>query len=204
MPSFWTEHVVPRLVDVALRGDEVRALRERVVSRARGEVVELGFGSGPTLPLYPAAVTSVRAVEPSAVARRRGARRIAEASIPVEHVGLDGADLDLPDDSADTVVSTFTLCTIPDVDRALREVRRILRPGGRLLFLEHGLSPDPRTARWQHRLDGFQQRVAGGCHLTRPIDGLVRDAGLTVTDLAHDRLPAPGPMAYLYLGAATP
>jgi len=204
MPSLWTEHVVPRLVDVALGGEDVRELRERTVARARGEVVELGFGSGPTLPLYPAAVTVVRAVEPSAVARRRGARRIAEASIPVEHVGLDGADLDLPDDCADTVVSTFTLCTIPDVDRALREVRRVLRPGGQLLFLEHGLSPDPRTARWQHRLDGLQQRVAGGCHLTRPIDGLVRDAGLTVTDLAHDRLRAPGPMSYLYLGAATP
>lgn len=204
----WTEHVVPRLVDLTLGTEEVRALRERAVAPARGVVVELGFGSGPTLPLYPASVTSVRAVEPSAVARRRGARRIAEATVPVEHVGLDRSDpsaaLDLPDDSADTVVSTFTLCTIPDVDRALREVRRVLRPGGRLLFLEHGLSPDPRTARWQHRLDGLQQRVAGGCHLVRPIDGLVRDAGLTVTDLAHERLRAPGPMAYLYLGAATP
>ena len=208
MPSLWTEHVVPRLVDLALGGEDVRALRERTVSRARGEVVELGFGSGPTLPLYPAAVTSVRAVEPSAVARRRGAGRIAAAPIPVDYVGLDSsdpsADLDLPDDCADTVVSTFTLCTIPDVDRALREVRRVLRPGGQLLFLEHGLSPDPRTARWQHRLDGLQQRVAGGCHLTRPIDGLVRDAGLTVTDLTHDHLRAPGPMSYLYLGAATP
>lgn len=202
--GWWTEHVVPRLVDVALGAEDVRALRERVLAPARGEVVELGFGSGPTLPLYPAAVTSVRAVEPSVVARRRADRRIAEATIPVEHVGLDGADLAVPDDSADTVVSTFTLCTVPDVDRALREVRRILRPGGRLLFLEHGLSPDPRTARWQHRLDGLQQRVAGGCHLTRPIDELVRDAGLTVTDLAHDRLRGPGPMSYLYLGAAAP
>ncbi|MDD7966696.1 class I SAM-dependent methyltransferase [Actinomycetospora lemnae] len=202
--GLWTEHVVPRIVDVALGGEDVRALREQAVARARGEVVELGFGSGPTLPLYPAAVTSVRAVEPSTVARRRGARRIAAAPIPVEHVGLDGADLDLPDDSADTVVSTFTLCTIPDVDRALREVRRVLRPGGQLLFLEHGLSPDARTARWQHRLDGLQQRLAGGCHLTRSVDGLVRDAGLTVTDVAHPSLRAPGPMAHLYLGAATP
>ncbi|GAA4865175.1 class I SAM-dependent methyltransferase [Actinomycetospora straminea] len=201
---FWTEHVVPRIVDVALGGADVRALRERAVARARGEVVELGFGSGPTLPLYPAAVTSVRAVEPSAVARRRGSRRIAAAGIPVEYVGLDGAYLDLPDASADTVVSTFTLCTIPDVDRALREVRRVLRPGGQLLFLEHGLSPEPRTARWQHRLDGLQQRLAGGCHLTRPVDRLVRDAGLTVTDVAHPSLRAPGPMSYLYLGAATP
>jgi ubiquinone/menaquinone biosynthesis C-methylase UbiE len=202
--GLWTEHVVPRIVDVALGTEEVRAVRERVVSRARGEVVELGFGSGPTLPLYPPAVTSVRAVEPSAVARRRGARRIAEASVPVEHVGLDGAHLDLPDDCADTVVSTFTLCTIPDVELALREVRRILRPGGQLLFAEHGLSPDPRTARWQHRLDGLQQRVVGGCHLTRPIDGLIRDAGLRILDLEHEQVRGPAVATYLYLGAATP
>jgi SAM-dependent methyltransferase len=202
--AWWTEHVVPRLTDVALGTPDVRALRERVLARARGEVVELGFGSGPTLPLYPPAVTVVRAVEPSAVARRLAARRIAEAAVPVEFVGLDGEDLDLPDASADTVVSTFTLCTIPDVERALREVRRVLRPGGRLLFLEHGLSPDARTARWQHRLDGLQQRLVGGCHLTRPVDDLVRGAGLTITDLSHDRLRAPAPLAYLYLGAATP
>ncbi|PVZ07972.1 class I SAM-dependent methyltransferase [Actinomycetospora cinnamomea] len=202
--GWWAEHVVPRITDVALGTAEIRALRERVLARARGDVVELGFGSGPTLPLYPPAVTSVRAVEPSAVARRMARRRVEQAPVPVEFVGLDGADLDLPDATADTVVSTFSLCTIPDVDRALREARRVLRPGGELLFLEHGLSPDPRTARWQHRLDGLQQRLAAGCHLTRPIDTLVRDAGLTIVDLDHERLRAPGAMAYLYLGAAKP
>jgi ubiquinone/menaquinone biosynthesis C-methylase UbiE len=202
--GLWADHVVPRLTDVALGTPEVRALRERVVSQARGEVVELGSGSGPTLPLYPDAVTSVRAVEPSAVARRLAARRVAAARVPVEHVGLDGADLPLPDASADTVVSTFTLCTIGDVERALREVRRVLRPDGRFLFLDHGLSPDPRTARWQHRLDGLQQRLVAGCHLTRPIDALVRDAGLVIVDLSHDSLRGPGPMSYLYLGTATP
>ena len=202
--AFWSEHVVPRITDVALGTSDVRDLRARVVSRARGEVVELGFGSGPTLPLYPPSVTSVRAVEPSAVARRLARRRIARSSLPVEHVGLDGADLALPDACADTVVSTFTLCTIPDVGRALREVRRVLRPDGRFLFLEHGLAPDPRTARWQHRLDGLQQRLFAGCHLTRPIDDLVRAAGLTVTDLQHESVRGPGPMSYLYLGAATP
>jgi ubiquinone/menaquinone biosynthesis C-methylase UbiE len=202
--GLWSEHVVPRVTDLALGTADVRAVRARAVERARGEVVELGFGSGPTLPVYPAAVTSVRAVEPSAVARRLGARRMAATSIPVQHVGLDGADLDLPDATADTVVSTFTLCTIPDVERALREVRRVLRPGGVFLFLEHGLSPEPSTARWQHRLDGLQQRLFAGCHLTRPIDVLVRDAGLTVTDLEHESLRGPGPMSYLYLGVATP
>lgn len=202
--SFWAEHVVPRITDVALGTPDVRALRERVLARARGEVVELGFGSGLTLPVYPPAVTAVRAVEPSGVARRLAARRVAAARVPVEFVGLDGADLDLPDACADTVVSTFSLCTIPDVDRALREARRVLRPGGRFLFLEHGLSPEPRTARWQYRLDGLQQRLCAGCHLARPIDELVRAAGLTVTDLEHDRLRGPGPMSYLFLGAATP
>jgi SAM-dependent methyltransferase len=202
--ALWTEHVVPRVCDLALGTADVGVLRERVLAGARGEVVELGFGSGTTLPHYPAAVTVVRAVEPSPVARRLAARRVAASPVPVEFVGLDGADLDLPDHSADTVVSTFTLCTIPDVDRALREVRRVLRPGGRLLFLEHGLSPDPRTARWQHRLDGLQQRLVGGCHLTRDVPELIGAAGLTVTDLDHDRLRAPGPMAYLSLGTATP
>ena len=196
---------MPRLTDVALGTPDVRALRERVVSGARGVVVELGSGSGPTLPLYPDVVTSVRAVEPSAVARKLAARRVAAARVPVEYVDLadPSADLPLPDASADTVVSTFTLCTIGDVERALREVRRVLRPDGRFLFLEHGLSPDPRTARWQHRLDGLQQRLFAGCHLTRPIDALVRDAGMVVVDLAHDRLRGPGPMSYLYLGVAT-
>lgn len=202
--GLWSEHVVPRLTDVVLGGPDVRTLRERALVRARGEVVELGFGSGLTLPHYPASVSAVRAVEPSSVARRLAARRVTAASVPVEFVGLDGADLDLPDASADTVVSTFTLCTIPDVERALGEVRRVLRPGGRFLFLEHGLSPEPATARWQHRLNGLQRRLAAGCHLTRPIDDLVRGAGLTVTDLENERLGAPGPMSYLYLGVAAP
>jgi SAM-dependent methyltransferase len=202
--GLWNDHVLPRICDVALSTADVAVLRERVLAGARGEVVELGFGSGTTLPHYPPAVDVVRAVEPSAVARRLAARRIAATDVPVEFVGLDGEDLDLPDASADTVVSTFTLCTIPDVGRALREVRRVLRPHGLFLFLEHGLSPDPRTARWQHRLDGLQQRLAGGCHLTRDVPALVGDAGLTVTDLAHDRVRAPGPLAYLSRGVATP
>jgi SAM-dependent methyltransferase len=201
---FWSEHVVPRITDAALGTPDVRALRERVLAPARGDVVELGFGSGPTLPLYPSAVASVRAVEPSTVARRLAARRVADATVPVEFVGLDGSALDLPEACADTVVSTFTLCTIPDAVRALREVRRVLRPGGRFLFLEHGLSPEPRTARWQRRLDGLQHRLFAGCHLTRAIDDLVRGAGLTIVDLAHERLRGPGPMSYLYLGTAAP
>lgn len=142
--GWWSEQVVPRITHAALGTRAVRAVRSRALVGAHGEVVELGFGSGPNLGVYPPAVTSVLAVEPSPVARRLAGPAIAASSVPVRHVGLDGEDLPLDDDSADTVVSTFTLCTIPDLPRALGEVRRVLRPGGTFLFLEHGLAPEPR------------------------------------------------------------
>ena len=142
--TVWSEQVVPRVTDLALGRPPVRRLRERALAPARGIVVDLGSGSAPNLPLLPPAVTRVLAVEPSALARRLAAPRIAAAGVPVEHVGLDGAALPLADASADTVVSTFTLCTIPDLDGALAEVRRVLRPDGQFLLLDHGLSPGRR------------------------------------------------------------
>lgn len=200
--GFWSEQVVPRCTDVLLGTEEVAALRRRALAAARGEVVELGYGSGTNLPLYPAAVTAVLAVEPSAVARRLAAGREAASPVPVRHVGLDGASLPVPDASADTVVSTFTLCTIPDVEQALREVRRVLRAEGRFLFLEHGLAPDERTRRWQRRLDPLQQRLFAGCHLDRAVDVLVAQAGLRVTALERDRLRGPRPVAPVSIGCA--
>ena len=123
--------------------------------------------------------------------------------MPVDRVGLDGARLPLDDASVDEALSTWTLCTIPDVTAALAEVRRVLRPGGRLHFLEHGLSPDPGVARWQHRLDGLQGRIAGGCHIDRPIEQLVRDAGFTVERIENSyEKGAPRPLGYLYEGVA--
>jgi ubiquinone/menaquinone biosynthesis C-methylase UbiE len=203
--ALWREHVVPRLTDVLLRTDEVRGHRRRVVTGLRGEVVEIGFGSGLNVPLYPAEVETVYAVDPSTVGRKLARKRVDSSPVPIRFVGLDGQHLPLDDESVDAALSTFTLCTIPDVTRALQELRRVLRPGGQFHFLEHGLCPEPPTARWQHRLNGLQQRLAGGCNLDRPIDRLVRDAGFQILELRNDwfRGPPPSkPWGYLYEGAA--
>lgn len=200
----WSEQVLPRVMDVALDTAATRRLRRLALSAARGVVVELGYGSGTNLRLYPPAVESVLAVEPSAVARRLAAAKEGASAIPVRHVGLDGAALPLGDGCADTVVSTFTLCTIPDLDAALHEISRVLRPGGELLFLEHGLSERATTARWQRRLTRVQQRAFGGCHLERAIDVRIRSAGFTVPRLTRVAVPALRPLGALYLGSATP
>ena len=191
---FWDEQVLPRATDRALRGRDVGELRRVACAPLRGRVVELGFGSGLNVRWYPEAVTSVDAVEPSDVAWDLSERRRARSAIPVRRCGLDGQHLDAADASYDAALSTFTLCTIPDVALALREVRRVLRPGGVLCFLEHGLAPEPGVARWQRRLDPLQTRVAGGCHLSRDVPALLADAGFEVHDLDASYLPgAAGP-----------
>src|SRR3954453_10979439 len=204
--GFWTDHIVPRITDAALDNRDVPRHRERVVTGLRGTVLEIGFGSGLNVPVYPPEVERVLAVEPSMLGRQRGAERIAACPVPIEFVGLDGQAIPLADDSADSALSTFTLCTIPDVTAALHEVRRVLKPGAELHFLEHGLSPDRGVARWQHRLDGFEQKVAGGCHLIRPTDELLRDAGFEIRELVEDEMAGPkvmAPWAHLYEGVAT-
>ena len=204
--ALWREHVVPRLTDVMLGTGEVRGHRQRVIAGLRGEVVEVGFGSGLNVPLYPAEVEKVYAVDPSAVGRKLATKRVEASRVPIRFVGLDGQDIPLDDASVDAALSTFTLCTIPDVTRALHELRRVLRPGGQFHFLEHGLCPEPATASWQHRLNGLQQRLAAGCNLDRPIDRLVRDAGFEIRELRNDWFKGPRPVKpwnYLYEGAAT-
>jgi ubiquinone/menaquinone biosynthesis C-methylase UbiE len=190
---------------VALGTKEVRRHRQRVVTGLQGTVVEVGFGSGLNLPLFPDDVELVFAVDPSAVGRKLAAKRVDASPVPVEFIGLDGQNLPLGDASVDAALSTFTLCTIPDVDRALRELRRVVRPGGRFHFLEHGLCPEPSTARWQHRLNGLEQRIAGGCNLDRPIGRLVLDAGFEIEELQNEWLKGPRfskPWGYLYEGVA--
>lgn len=160
-----------------------RPHRARAVEGVDGTVLEIGFGSGLNLPHYPSSVERLLAVDPSERARELAADRIAAVSFPVEAVGLDGASLAVEDASVDHVVSTFTLCTIPDVHGALAEVRRVLKPGGTFRVLEHGLSHDGDVAAWQHRLTPIQKRMAGGCHLDRPIVTLVERAGFSVEAL---------------------
>lgn len=175
------------------------------MATAQGAVLELGFGSGLTLPCYPPAVTRVDAVEPSEVAWQLSAATRAASQIPVIRVGLDGQRLALPDASYDTVASTFTFCTIPHLAGALAEVRRVLRPDGRLHFLEHGLSPLPRVSRWQYRLDPLERRVAGGCELSRDIPRLLAAAGFTIDELLEEALPGPrvlAPFGHLFRGVA--
>jgi ubiquinone/menaquinone biosynthesis C-methylase UbiE len=179
----YAEQVLPRVIDKVMDVKPLREARARACGALAGEVLEVGFGSGLNLPHLPPAVTKVLAVEPSEVARRLARKRIADAAADVELVGLDGQSVPLADDSADAALVTWTLCTIPDARAALDEVRRVLRPGGVLHFVEHGCSPDDRVRRWQHRLDGIQQRVAGGCHLVRDIPAMLADAGYEVERL---------------------
>jgi ubiquinone/menaquinone biosynthesis C-methylase UbiE len=181
--GFYGEQVLPRVTNVACGRKSTAPLRQRVCEQLAGQVVEIGFGSGLNIPYYPAAVTEVAAVEPADVGWQLAAKRVAASAVPVRRAGLDGQALPFPDASFDAAVSTWTLCTIPDVAAALRELRRVLKPGGTLHFVEHGLAPDERVQAWQHRFEPLQKRVAGGCHLTRPIIGLLIAAGFSITDV---------------------
>lgn len=197
----WDERVLPRLADLSLRGHEVGELREVTCAGLTGRVLELGFGSGLNVRWYPPEVTSVTAIEPSDLAWQLSERRRARSTVPVERAGLDGQRLDLAAHSHDSALVTFSLCTIPDPLLALRETRRVVRDGGRLHVMEHGLAPDESVRRWQRRLEPVQRAVAGGCHLTRDIPGLVREAGWHVEDVEQSYLPGPGmakPWTYGY------
>ena len=167
-----------------------------------GEVLEIGFGSGLNIPYYPAGLKRVQAVDPAAAGRKLAAGRAGACPVPIEYIGADAAALPVADASVDHVLSTWTLCTIPDAMRALAEVRRVLRPGGAFRFVEHGLAPDPGVARLQQRLTPLQRRAFGGCHLDRRIDQLVAAAGLELTRLDTYYMKGPRPLGYTFEGIA--
>ncbi|MGV9838497.1 class I SAM-dependent methyltransferase [Nocardia niigatensis] len=200
--GIYEDRVLPRLVDLCCGSKQMDAERRLACAGLHGRVVEIGFGSGRNVPFYPAAVHSVSAVEPADLGWRLAAERIAAATVPVERAGLDGQALPFDDDSFDSALSTWTLCTIPDVGTALAEVRRVLASGGTFHFVEHGLAPDAGVRKWQQRLNPIQMALAGGCHINRDIRGLIEDAGFEIRDIDQYYQQGPKPWVALSVGTA--
>ena len=198
----WSDQVLPRLTDRVLDVEAVRRARAEVCAGLSGDVLELVFGSGLNVAHYPQDVTGVWAIDPSDVGWRLAAPRVAESPVRVGHAGFTAEVLPFPDRRFGAALSTFTLCTVPDVAAALCELVRVLVPGGRFHFLEHGRAPDPGVARWQDRLAPLNRAVAGGCHLTRDVAALVRAAGLEIVELSTYYGEGPRPFAYRYQGVA--
>jgi SAM-dependent methyltransferase len=188
--GFYERHILPHLINGACGARPIREQRARVVPRARGVVLEIGIGTGLNLPYYdPRVVERLVGLDPSEHSWKLAARRSRELSFPVEFIGLPGERIPLADASVDSIVMTYSLCTIPDPQAALAGMARVLRPDGELLFCEHGLAPDPAVQRWQHRLNPFWRRIAGGCELDRDIPGLLETAGFRLRERASMYLP---------------
>ncbi len=202
--SFYQRYIVPRLTHLAMRQHYLVRFRRRVIGAAEGRVLEIGIGSGLNFPIYGATVTSVIGLEPSSELLRMADTRASCATVPIRLLDASAEAIPLDTDSIDTVVTTWTLCTIPDAPRALTEMRRVLKPGGRLLFVEHGRAPEPRVARWQDRLDPLWSRLAGGCHLNRKMDDLIAGNGFRIDGMTNARLPGPRTHTFLYEGSARP
>jgi len=199
----YRNQVLPRIQNKVMDTKVTRATRARVCEGLHGEVVEIGFGTGLNARYYPSEVSKVLAVEPSKVCMRIAEPRLAESSTPVELAGLTGEHLDLPSEAFDTVLSTWTLCTIPDIDAALSELRRVLKPGGIFHFVEHGHSPDARVARWQRRIEPVSKHIFGGCHITRKIPESIQQAGFVVEHLdTYYAKGDPKPFGYTFEGRA--
>ena len=196
--------LLPFLIDLAMRNREMRRCRERVVPRARDTVLEIGIGSGLNLPFYGSSTRRLLALDPSPQLLGMARKRAAKVRFPVEFLPNSGEAIPLRDRSVDTVVMTWTLCSVPHPARALAEIRRVLRPEGRLLFAEHGFAPDARVAAWQRRLNPFWGRLAGGCKLDHKMDELIRAAGFRFDDLEAGYARGPRPMSYMYVGCARP
>jgi ubiquinone/menaquinone biosynthesis C-methylase UbiE len=181
--GFYSDWVVPRILNVMMGMKLVAEQRKQCLAGVTGTVLEVGFGSGHNLPYYPAAVQRVVAVDPSTEGAKLARKRIAAARFPVEYIPLAGEEISAADASFDSVVSTFTLCTIPDPLAALRQMLRVLKPDGRFFLVEHGRSSEPKIQRWQDRMNGVQRAMCGGCNMNRDIERLVREAGFAFEEI---------------------
>lgn len=202
--NLYEKWILPSLLDIVMRNKEVTRYRDRLVPVASGVVLEVGIGSGLNLPFYGPQVQRVYAIDPSANLLRMARKRARSVSFPVEFFARSGEAIPIEDNSVDTVLSTFTLCTIADPLVALREMRRVLSPTGRLLFAEHGLAPDASVRRWQHRCNPLWNRIAGGCNLNRKMDELISAAGFDIVELTVEYTKGPRPLSYFYAGSARP
>jgi SAM-dependent methyltransferase len=204
MMSFYEENILPHLIGFACGQSPIRRQREKIIPHAEGRVLEIGLGAGPNLALYdPTKVTHLFGLEPSIGMRRKAAPAIAACPVNVELIDLPGEEIPLDDDSVDTVVLTYTLCTIPGAIQALEGMRRVLRPGGKMLFCEHGAAPDAGVAKWQRRIEPIWKPIAGGCHLTRDIPDLLRQGGFEIEQMETGYLPkSPKWSAFNYWGSA--
>ena len=203
--GFWENRIVPRLIDAGCSTGPILKQREKVVPAAKGRILEVGMGSAINLPFYDVdKVEMVWGLEPSEGMRRKAEPRLANAPFPVEWLGLPGEEIPLDDNSADTVLLTFTLCTIPDFAKALAQMRRVLKPGGQLLFAEHGAAPDENVRKWQDRVNPLWKRLAGGCNINREMPRLIEEAGFKIESLESMYLPGtPKVAAFQYWGHAT-
>jgi len=202
--SFYERHILPRLLDKACSVSPISKQREKIVPFAQGVVLEIGIGSGLNLPFYnPDRVHKIIGVDPDEHIWKRSAKRRKACPIDVERIGLSGEDIPLATNTADSVVVTYSLCTIPDPVKALKEMTRILKPGGEILFSEHGKAPDTPIQYWQNKIDPYWKKIAGGCHSGRDIPDLFRRAGLKFEHLDAMYIPGPKILGYNYWGAAT-
>jgi ubiquinone/menaquinone biosynthesis C-methylase UbiE len=201
--GFYSDVILPRLLDLAMRNKQLLPFRERVIGAAEGRVLEIGVGSGRNLPFYRSPANEILALEPSPklVAMARGA---AGSAVPVHFLEASAETIPLDDGTIDSVVTTWTLCSIPQAASALAEMRRVLRPGGRVLFAEHGLAPSASVRWWQDRLTPAWRRLSGGCHLNRPIRSMIEDAGFRIERIETGHIPGPKPMTFMYEGSARP
>jgi len=203
--GFYSSWLFPRVLDLAMKQEQITPFRERIGAAASGRVLDLGIGSGVNLRFYGAAARSIVGIDPSLELLRFAEERGKTASCPVELLRASGEQLPIEDKTIDTVVVTFTLCSVTSAEKVLAETRRVLRPGGKLLFAEHGRAPDAGVARWQDRLTPVWKRVAGGCHLNRKPDDLITSAGFRIEHMDTGYLPrGPRPMTFVYSGSGSP